>query len=356
MISMKKNKYILIALCMLLFAACKHDDLSVAAPNENIRPAGDFVKNNYEMRLFNAALQKTAYFSQLNGAGPFTVLAPTDEAFNALGIYSASDFDKMNQDSLKKVVGYHILPRRLRADDIPSNGIDVRYATLEGTELYVSQATFNPNGGAENETYFSGAEVIRKNVQVANGTLHQLGSVMKPNFNKNIQQWLSQHAEYSVFVTGLKKFGLWDQLAGPGPFTIFAPDNAALENVGITAATLQAMDTSKYIAERLFGTYLLHNRHFFVSDAQVFSRISSNARFDYRLNNDSYFMTYSAFKEYPSFKLAFGVSIRPGNGVLDPVISSGTGNLIAKNDNLCSNGLVHHLVTALLRPEQAIKQ
>ncbi|SOD13348.1 fasciclin domain-containing protein [Pedobacter xixiisoli] len=344
------------ALCMLLLAACKHDDLTVAAPNENVRPAGDFVKNNYEMRLFSAALQKTDYFSKLNAAGPFTVLAPTDAAFNALGIYSASDFDKMNQDSLKKVIGYHILPRRLRVDDIPSNGIDVRYTTLEGSDLYVSRASFNPNGGVENETYFSGAEVTRTDVQVANGTLHLLGSVMKPNFTKNIQQWLAERAEYSVFVQGLKKFSLWNQLAGQGSFTVFAPSNAALEEIGITSASIEAMDINKYVGERLFGTYLMHHRHFFVSDAQVFSRINSSSNFEYILNNDSYYMTFSASKAYPTFKLAYWVSIRAGKGGFDPVITSGTGDIVAKNDNLCSNGIVHHMVTALLSPAQAIKQ
>lgn len=344
------------ALQVLILAACKHDDLTVPLPNENIRPAGDFVKNNYEMRLFNAALQKTGYFSQLNGAGPFTVLAPTDEAFNALGIYNPSDFDKMNLDSLKKVIAYHILPRKLRVDDIPSNGIDVRYATLEGAQLYVSRATFNPNGGAENELYFNGAEVIRKDVVVANGTLHLLSSLMKPNFNKTVQQWLAEHTDYSVFVKGLKKFGLWDQLAAAGPYTVFAPNNDALEKMDITETSLAAMDASKYIGERLFGAYILQNRHFFVSDAQVFSRISSNGVYQYKLNNDSYYMTYSAGKMYPTFQLAFFLAMRPGNGIADPVIAQATGDVLVKNDNLCSNGLVHHLVNGLLRPEQTLKQ
>ena len=344
------------SLQIMFFGACKHDDLTVPLPNENIRPAGDFVKNNYEMRLFSAALEKTNYFSQLNNTGPFTVLAPTDAAFNALGIYNPSDFDKMNLDSLKKVIAYHILPRKLRVDDIPSNGIDVRYATLEGSQLYVSRASLNPNGGAENELYFNGAEVIRKDVVVANGTLHLLGSLMKPNFNKTVQQWLAQHADYSVFVKGLKKFNLWDQLAAKGPYTIFAPNNEALAYLGITETSLNAMDASKYIGDRLFGAYILHDKHFFVSDAQVFSRISSSAKFDYQLKNDSYYMTYSAAKAYPTFQLAFFLAMREANGVFDPVIAQATGDVLVKNDNLCSNGLVHHLVNGLLRPEQTIKQ
>ncbi|WGQ10902.1 fasciclin domain-containing protein [Pedobacter gandavensis] len=360
---MEKRKYrnkmlmiLAIGMQILLLASCKHEDLTIAAPNENIRPAGDFVKNNYEMRLFYAALLKTGFADQLNGTGPFTVLAPTDEAFNRMGVYNPSDFNKMNLDSLKKVIGYHLIPRKLRVSDIPNNGIDVRYATLSDADLYVSRASTNPNGGAENELYFSGSEVTRQDVVLANGSLHVLDNVMKPNFNKTVQAWLAGHPDYSVFVSGLKKFNLWDQLAGTAEFTVFAPNNEALKNVGITAASLNEMDASKYLGDLLFGVYLLYDRHFFVSDTEVFARINSNGAFNYFLKNSSYYMTFGGGKLYPTFKLGYGLTLRPGNGPADNPIKSATSNIVAKNDNLCSNGLVHHLADGMVTPEQAIKK
>lgn len=359
---MEKRKYwsktlmiLAIGMQILLLAACKHDDLTIAAPNENIRPAADFVKNNYEMRLFYAALKKVGYADELNGAGPFTVLVPTDEAFNRMGVYNPSDFDKMNQDSLKKVIGYHLMPRKLRVSDIPNNGIDVRYATLSDADLYVSRASTNPNGGEENELYFSGSEVMRQDVVLANGTLHVLDNVMKPNFNKTVQAWLAGHPDYSVFVSGLKKFNLWDQLAGAAEFTVFAPNNEALKKVGITAASLNEMEASKYEGDLLFGVYLLYDKHFFVSDTQVFSRINSNGAFNYYLKNSSYYMTFGGGKLYPTFKLGYGLTLRPGGPTGSP-ISSATSNIVAKNDNLCSNGLVHHLADGMVTPDQAIKK
>src|SRR5690606_3542689 len=104
----------------------------------NLRPGADFIKNNYEMSLFSAALQKLGYTEELNSAGPFTFLVPTDLAFNELGIYRPSDFDKLDRDSLKKIIAYHILPAQLRLSDIPTNGVDVRYPTLAGPALYAS--------------------------------------------------------------------------------------------------------------------------------------------------------------------------------------------------------------------------
>jgi uncharacterized surface protein with fasciclin (FAS1) repeats len=357
MIPMKKLKYLFaIGIPLLLMLSCKHEDLTMAQPNENIRPAGDFVKNNYEMRLFYAALEKTGYAATLNGTGPFTVLVPTDAAFNGLGIYNASDFDKMNADSLKKVIGYHLLPRRLNVNDIPANGIDVRYATLEGSELYTSRASSDINGGSVNELYFGGAEVIRQNVALANGTLHVLDNVMKPGFEKTVQQWLAGHPDYSVFVSGLKKFKLWDQLAVNGPFTIFAPDNKALENVGITGASLNEMDAGKYLGDRLFGVYILYERHFFVSDGQVFGLINSNGGYNYHLKNDNHYMNFGGGKLYPEFKLAYYLTLRTGTTVFDVIVKSVTSDIPAKNDNLCSNGVVHHLTDGLVTPDQAIKK
>ncbi|WP_316803155.1 fasciclin domain-containing protein [Pedobacter nototheniae] len=341
---------------LLLFAGCKHDDLSVPLPNENLRPASDFLKNNYEMHLFYAALKKVGYVDELNGAGPFTILAPSDESFNALGIFNPSDFDKMNVDSLKKVIGYHILPRRLRVSDIPNNGVDVRYATLEGTELYTTLASNYPNNpNAVNDLYFSGVKVNRKDVVLANGVLHTLYGVMKPNFKKTTQQWLADHPDYSVFVKGLKKFNLWDQLNTNTQFTIFAPDNKALENVDITEASLNAMDASKYLGDLLFGAYLLYDKHFFISDSEAFAIINANGGYSYFLHNNSYYMNFGSARVSIS-KVNYGLTLRTGSTFSDVIVKSVTNDLPAKNDNICSNGVIHHLVDGLVTPNQAIKK
>lgn len=355
---MIKLKYILYLLIVTgAFASCKHDDLTIAVPNENIRKAGDFIKNNYEMKLFSAALDKTGYTAELNESGPYTVLVPTDRAFNELGIYSPSDLNRINPDSLKRMIAYHILPRRLRLSDIPTNGVDVRYATLEGTELYTSLASTYPSGGAQvNDLYFSGSVASRKDVVIANGVIHVLDKVMKPNFSATIKQWLEQHPDYSVFVSGLKKFNLWEQLGTSNQFTVFAPDNNSLENVGITAESLAQMDTQKYEGDLLFGVYIMYDRHYFISDPQVFSIINSESRFNYFLKNNDHYMQFSSGKDYPDYITFYNLTLRTGSTIYDQVVKSVSSKLNAKNDNLCSNGLVHHLVDGLVTPDQAIKK
>lgn len=351
----KVQQYVLFILSFLLFS-CEHPDLTVVVPNENLRPASDFIKNNYEMTLFSAALEKVGLTETLNEKGPYTVLVPTDDAFNELGIFRPSDFDKMDLDSLKKVIQYHILPRRMLLRDIPSNGVDVRYATLAGTELYASLGSVGPNGGTPaNELFFSGAKATRKDVILSNGVLYVLDKMMKPHFDTHIQGWLAARPVYSVFVSGLKKFGLWDQLATGGPFTIFAPTNEALAEVGITSESLRTLSPENYRADVLFGAYILYNKHFFVSDSKVLSVINSSGIYKYNLKNNPHEMSFSGAEAYPSFVLSYFLRLRADHTVMAPVIAEVSYGIGAKMDYLCRNGVVHDLDRGLVKPEQAIK-
>ncbi len=349
---MKHLKILVLAMLVCGMAACKHDDLTVTVPNENIRPATDFIKNNYEMTLFSAALKKTGLAEQLNGAGPFTVLVPNDLAFNELGIFRPSDFDKMNVDSLKKVISYHIMPRKLMLADIPTDGVDVRYPTLEGSELYT---TLGSGQYKENKLFFSGAYTTRKDVILSNGVLHVIEKMMKPNFKVTTQQWLEKRAEYSVFIEGLKKFGLWEQLAQAGPCTVFAPSNEALASIGITSASLAALNKDNYNGDLLFGAYLMYNRHFFISDSEALRIISGRGDYSYYLKDNKHYMQFSVLMAYPQ-NLYYRLMVKPSNELFATPIKSVEYYVQSKMDNLCSNGVIHHLESGLLTPQQSIKK
>jgi len=353
-----KNWWWLLVLSILGFTGCKYDDLTMAAPNDNIRMAGSFIQNNYDTQLFYAALKKTGYDKEVNEKGPFTLLVPNDNAFREIGVTKATDFDKMNLDSLKRIVGYHILPRRLYVQDIPSNTADMRYATLEGSELY---ASFAPESvgklGESDKLYFSGAKASRRDVAVANGVIHILDKVMKPQFEVSVQDWLAKRPAYSVFVAGLKKFGLWDELAGNGPVTVFVPSNAVLEKLGITSKTMEELTVDKYDGDVLFGAYIIYRKHFFISDPVIFAKINSGSGgITYKLRDNQHVAMFAAAEEYPTWLLAFNLSLRAGSGPFDGTLATASSNIQANMDFLCSNGLIHLTETGLLRPDQAIKK
>lgn len=343
----------------VLLTSCSHDDLTVPKTEASIRTAADFIKNNYEFSLFGAALEYTGLATELAGKGPFTILAPTNQAFNESGVNQPGDLKKLNKDSLRFVLAYHILPRRLYSSDVPVNGVDVRYETLAGPSLFASLAMFNPGSTfPQNRFYFDGCQLISRDVPLSNGILHTINRLQKPFPNVTVQSWLAARAEYSMFVAALKKFGLWDELARPGRFTVFAPDNKAFESIGITADFITALDPSQYIGERLFGTYIIYDRQYFISDKRVFEIINNESFYTYKLRNDRAVLSLSAYDAFGvnSGKLYYTLQTSittPRPEVLGSVTS--TEETWVKMDNLCDNGIVHNLPGILVLPDQAKK-
>src|SRR5690606_24401444 len=142
------KQYTIARLLIVLFSlgviqGCDREDILLNQPNEEVRSLGGFLANNYEYTLFSAALKYTGLLDTLtHGTGPLTVLAPSDDAFRAIGITRPSDFQRMDKDSLRYVMAYHILPFRLNLSDVPMNQAEVRYETLAGEQLYANRYLF----------------------------------------------------------------------------------------------------------------------------------------------------------------------------------------------------------------------
>ncbi|WP_214225808.1 fasciclin domain-containing protein [Pedobacter sp. B4-66] len=353
--SLKKYLYLLSALWLLALNSCKHDDLHIDKANDNFRPGFDFVKNNYDLSLFAAAIEKTGIGAELNSTGPFTILAPSNAAFNIIGINRPSDFDKMNPDTLKFLVQRHILNERIMLKDIPFNGIDVRYRTMAGTELYASTVSRDNN----NTLYFNGSLASRKDVTLANGTLHVLDRVMKSTAKTTVQGWLSARPEYSILISGLKKFGFWDELTTEGPYTILAPKNKEFEAKGMTAEVIAGLNVNSYIGDRLFGCYVMRKKHFFVSDFVVFSIINSDSFYYHPIANDTYIMTITAgrfnYNNIYDQSIGYNIEVRTNKNFPYEILTSVKGQDQKAIDNLTDNGLVQDLQGVLILPEQAIK-
>lgn len=341
--SLKHLLFYLPVLVLLVLNSCKHDNLEIVKENENIRAGADFVKNNYQLTLFSAAIEKAGMTEVLNGKGPFTLLAPTDAAFNAIGILRPSDFDKMNPDSLKLLVKSHVLDQRILQQDIPVNGVDVRYRTLAGTQVYCTLASYAGGDVTKpvNDLFYNGSTVTRKDVQLTNGCLQLLNKVMKYTPG-TVQDWLSSHSNYSIFVSGLKKFGLWDKLAGAGPYTVIAPTNAAFATAKITAANIEALVPAQYYGDRLFGAYILNGKHFFISDIIALNTITNGGVYVKEVENDALFVNLIGLQDNDNSSMTYTMGLRTGRSTNSSAVGTAAGSkAIATLDYLTDNGLVH---------------
>lgn len=154
----------------------------------------------------------------LKGTGPFTVFAPTDAAFSAI----QSDVDLLlkpeNKAELAKVLTCHVVSGKIRANDL-KNGQEL--TTVDGHKMIVSIS----NG----KVMVENATIITKDVEASNGIIHIIDKVIlmpKPMVKANdIVAIASESAK--TLAAAVTAAGLVETLQGMGPFTVFAPTDAA---------------------------------------------------------------------------------------------------------------------------------
>ncbi|MEM0976484.1 MAG: fasciclin domain-containing protein [Pseudomonadota bacterium] len=117
-----------------------------------------------------AAVQAAGLVETLKGEGPFTVFAPTDEAFAALpeGTVESLLLPE-NKDQLVSILTYHVIPGKVMSGDIAGKSLSV--ATVEGTEAMVD---------ATDGVKIDEATVVAADVEASNGVIHVIDAVIIP--------------------------------------------------------------------------------------------------------------------------------------------------------------------------------
>jgi transforming growth factor-beta-induced protein len=173
-------------------------------------------------KTLTAAVTAAGLVETLQGNGPFTVFAPTDDAFSQI----QSDVDILmrpeNKSQLAKLLTCHVVNGKLKAGDLQEGEV---LTTLDGTKLIVHIS----NG----KTMVGDATIITKDVEATNGVVHMINMVMlpeKPKENtKDIVSIASESAK--TLAAAVTAAGLVETLQGNGPFTVFAPTDAAFESI-----------------------------------------------------------------------------------------------------------------------------
>ena len=123
-----------------------------------------------QFKTLAAALKAAGLVDTLKGAGPFTVFAPTDEAFAKLPKGTVEDLLKPeNKAKLTAVLTYHVVPGKVMAADV----VKVKEAkTVQGGSLKVNAA-----GG---KVMVDNANVVKTDIAASNGVIHVIDSVVLP--------------------------------------------------------------------------------------------------------------------------------------------------------------------------------
>ena len=164
-----------------------------------------------------AAVEAAGLVEALQGKGPFTVFAPTDEAFAKLPKGTLEDLLKPeNKAKLRSILTYHVVPANVLAKDVVKVDSAV---TLNGQRVDVRVE-------AEGGVFIDRASVVTTDVLCTNGTIHVIDSVMLPSFD-NLVATAQSAGTFQTLIAAATAAGLADTLAKKGPFTILAPTDAA---------------------------------------------------------------------------------------------------------------------------------
>ncbi|HVI44040.1 MAG TPA: fasciclin domain-containing protein [Chitinophaga sp.] len=341
----RKHAWWLVICCMLAVTACKKTNLLVKEEHTGtIRPLGDFIRNNYDLSLLAAAMEKTGLLDTLNSTGPFTILAPDNSAFNNMGISKPEDFDRMNKDSLRFMMRYCLLPGRLYTTDFPIQ-MDMKYTTLSGAITYISTVEnfLGPNADDRPMT-MNGCQVKqlpKRNIPVINGVVHIISDVVKYRAG-TIQDYLATDTSLALIVQLLKQTSQWDALKGKGPLTVFVPNNDVLRSYNLTSDSIAKINPAHYVQEA-FGIYTLDltPRHIFSRDLFLLGGSGTSVNY-IRLGEVSF---------VPD-RLGLRVINRKGlSGQLGPSEIRYTQR---GSDVMVDNGVVHQIDNLLIYPDSLL--
>ena len=244
---------------LLALSACGSDSNDEADATETTEAAAEATENGTIVEVavaagdFNtlvAAVGAADLADTLSGEGPFTVFAPTDDAFAALpdGIVDALLLPE-NKDALTSILTYHVVSGEVLSTDLTEGDV----ATVEGQSVAI---------GLEGGVTVNEANVIIADVPASNGVIHAIDAVLLPPDvdaaallesgddmsddeaaeddmaedemaeddmaeGATIVDVAVEAGTFTTLVAAVEAAGLVDTLSGEGPFTVFAPTDDA---------------------------------------------------------------------------------------------------------------------------------
>ena len=230
---MKKQIQILAIVFLSLFSLSCEDDNE----NNDICCVGssivDIASQEESLSTLVAALQATGLDAALTGQGPYTVLAPTNDAFDAfLASINATSLEDIPVDVLTNVLLNHVILGEVESSSL-TNGYANTQAISGASGTNMSQYINTDNGVSFNGV----SNVLTADVSASNGVVHVVDGVIGL---PSIVTFALADPNFEILVQALTRDDLTQNFVGllsipagsaPSPFTVFAPINSGFVNL-----------------------------------------------------------------------------------------------------------------------------
>ncbi len=328
---MKTNLFLLTLLMAVsvTFSSCNKDD-----DNEPKTVDQNNIVQIAQSSGYNSlatALEITGLKDDLEGKGPFTVFAPTDDAFAALlETIGQTDINDVPVDILEKVLLYHVVPSTFKSTQLT----DGAFTTLEGSDITISTM----NGVTVNDV----PVVMPYDVEASNGVIHTINSVLVP---KDIMMFVNTVLEpayfnknFSILIQAAVKADLVNALLDAEGITIFAPDNNAFSMAGINPADLEKDVLASVLTYHVVGAKVMS------TEIPASAATLNGAELHFSLTSGGAYINGNTMIK--------AVDIESGSGVvhvIDGVLLPPGGDIVDVALSLADQGEFTSLVAALQR-------
>ena len=293
------------------------DAVLLPAPPPMPTTVADIIIESPDHTVLELAVLAAGLDDDLSGEGPFTVFAPTDAAFGTLlEELQVTAEDLLANPDLASILLYHVASGQVMSGDI-TDGMMV--TTLNGQDITI-------NITAEGVVINGTALVTVADLTADNGVVHVIDAVLlpEPAVTTTVADIIIESPDHTVLELALVTAGLDVNLAGEGPFTVFAPTDAAfttlLETLEVTAEDL--------LANPDLASILLYH----VASGQVMSTDLSDGMTVTTLNGEDLTINITA----------------------EGVVINGTA-LVTVADLTADNGVVHVIDAVLLPPTSVVE-
>jgi len=219
---------LILVLAVAILPACDDDDDPTSSDDE-VGTIVEVASADDNFSDLVSALSDAGLASTLEGNGPFTVFAPTNEAFANLTV----DLSSLTNDQLTEVLSYHVLGAEVESGDLqPEQAVDA----LDGGQLFVTVS----NG---NVTVNNNATVTDADIDASNGVIHAIDEVLLPDSYLNVVGVVSKRYMLETLVDAVVQANLVSTLEQDTQdgYTVFAPDNNAFSGVDISGLSQQEL-------------------------------------------------------------------------------------------------------------------
>ncbi|MCW8330730.1 fasciclin domain-containing protein [Photobacterium sp. SDRW27] len=186
--------------------------------------------NNDDFQTLVMAIRAADLTGTLEGKGPFTLMAPTDDAFAKLPAGTLADLLKPeNKEQLQAVLKYHLLIGAITSEEVSKLKLP---ETVQGETVQIESG--------EDGVTINGAKVIAGDLNASNGVIHVIDTVLIPGnlssltvagYKKgekiNLVEVAATNDDFQTLVMAIRASGLTSTLEGKGPFTLMAPTDDA---------------------------------------------------------------------------------------------------------------------------------